>query len=269
MLFGGELAARAYDAWVSRGAPYRSEEFIRELSEYQKKSIDLVHSLDSLSEPELREGAQGVLRMLAFTVEAYHRKADGIRVNANYMIPTAPTDDLVQQALFTTRDRHVNSFRCFLQLVMWAEHSDGCPEDVLLPVELPSSHHPLLFGAPHAFVHQEMQVVGNTEDLWQVTQAEEYAPTRMQIAEFFKRQSDRFKSFASFPMSVPPGKAHTCQHPVMGVVNIDSNKTALLGQHRSNQAKLRQVLAPLIHILSYYVWRLHFLPHAGAEGAVH
>jgi hypothetical protein len=219
--FWYEAGSRLYDVWSRRSAPYSSDEFTAKLSEFHIQSLELVRKIDSLNPLELQQGSRSVLKMLALTVEAYHRKS-GVRVNANYMIPYAPTAELLRRALFVQKNRGVDSFQCFLRIEAWADPSDGLPEDVILPVEQPvSTEAPLLFGAPKAFVLKESDVIRDTSELWKITQSEPYFAIRREIDDFFKAQRDRFQSFASFPVPLPPVDIqHTCSHPVLAVVNM-------------------------------------------------
>lgn len=51
----------------------------------------------------------------------------------------------------------------------------------------------------------------------------------------------------------------------MGVVNVQADKTAVLGVFRGNQRKMQSLLSPFLHTLSYYVMWLHFRPHGAGQ----
>jgi len=254
-----EAGARIAHAFTNRGAPLYEEAFIRGYSEYLRNAIDLVTELDDLKPQELRDSAQSVLNLMALIVKGYHGKSkDDLVVNANYMIPNDPTKALLSRAMLVHKDRQPEAFLCFLELIMWAEKSDACPGDVVLPVEKPDSTTTMLFGAPKAFVSKSVQIVADTTEVWQEVQDHENQDVREEASKFFKKQHDRFRSFASFPVLAPANMGASFPHPVIAVVNVDSSRPHVLGKPLVNRTKMRYVLEPVIHVLSHFLCRLHY-----------
>ncbi len=252
----GELGKRGYDSWVSRGAPFHSDEFMQKHSQFLRGSIDLVPGIDVLPSEKIDEGISSLLDHLASVVKAYN-KGRQITINANYMIPRPPTVELRDQAIFTRRDRDTSSFLCFLTLEKWATPDSACPQ-IVLPVEKPISTDAILFGAPKAFVYKRTQVIQDTLDMQDAFYEHENERIRRWMKDFFDSQGERLRSFASFPVVAPEPVRHSCPHPVIAVVNIDSNGRRLLGYHWSNQHKLGLALEPVIHILSHFLVRKHY-----------
>lgn len=266
MTFGGllellGLGKRIYDAWVRRGAPFHSDEFMAKNSQFLRYSIDLVPGIDSLGRSDIDSGITALLSHLASIVKAYNKGA-GTFVNANYMVPYEPTAEMRDAASFCRKDRDPSSFHCFLRLEKWAVPDGACPS-IVLPVERTGTVDPNLFGAPSAFLYNRSEVINDTldVDLW----GYEASHLRIEIDAFFKAQQKRLRSFASFPVVAPAAVKHNCPHPVIAVVNLDSNVRFLIGRHWSNQHKLGLALEPVIHILSHFLVRKHFLDLETAE----
>lgn len=259
-----EIGTRGMDAVRSYGAPYNSDEFIEAHAEALKNAVDLLPDLGSLSQPQLEEAAKDILRQVAAVVTAYHRKLD-IHINANYMIPMPATADLRDQAAFTRPGRDLSSFGCFLVLKTWAHPPAGLPVTLVLPVETNPPTDETLFGAPAAFVNNRDYLVNDTLEVWPHFQDQESSKIRRDLADYFNQHRGRLRSFVSMPVRPPAaGRYGQCAKDVIGVVNVQSTATYPLGFFKGNQAKLRLVLTPLLHVLSYYLVRLYYWPDAGA-----
>lgn len=260
-----EIGSRVYDVARSHGAPYNSEEFVQEVSDYLRDAIDLLPDLSSLTQEQIKTGACAVLRMIAATVEAYHRKTD-VSIGANYMVPVVPTKELrarIEARRFIETGRELSDFECFLETKLAATGGPrGIPTDLVLPVERAEKSARQLFGASTAFQSQRMQLINDVRHevghaLWEHPDQ----PVKNAVMEYFdNHKKNGLLSFASLPIEPPLSRPHTCDRHVMAVVNIHSNNTYLLGWYEGNRNKLRLVLEPLLHILAQHVLLLDFPP---------
>ena len=255
-----ELAKRGYDYWETRGAPFHRYEFMQKYITFLRDSIDMVPNINALPVEEIPAAMTGLLQTTAAIVHAYHG-SEKVAVNANLMVPMAPTRPLRDQAKFVRKDREVDSFRGFLHLEQWAYPDGNCPT-VVLPVEKEGAMDPQLLGAPECFVTGKMQLIGDTLDIHNQLLDHENYSIRKEVGDFFDGQKKRLRSFVSFPLLPPKNVAHSCPHSVLAVVNIDANRKHLTGMHFANQHKLGLALEPVIHILSHFVVRRYYRPAA-------
>jgi hypothetical protein len=77
-------------------------------------------------------------------------------MNANYMIPQPPSDELMAAALFCDPKRRSNSYACFLELQVCARRTGS----VVLPVDTTSQD--MLFGAPKTSSTGSAEIIRNT-----------------------------------------------------------------------------------------------------------
>lgn len=256
-----EWGPRALDLFEHRGSPYTSEEFVESYAKGVRDAIDLVPDVLQFGEAELRAGSEGVLSHMASVVRAYHGHK-GVAVNANYMVPTAPTQTLLDEARFCRKERRPDTFGCFLVLEQWAKPQDSLPGRLVLPVEHADGGDALLFGAPKAYLMNTPQIIDDTSQ-WDLASDHESQKVKVELSEYFKRHAEHFQSFVSIPIAPPSGRAFAaqvgCSHLVMGVVNIQCSRKNILGRVAANQRKLLMVLLPLVHILSYYLLRMNAL----------
>jgi hypothetical protein len=249
------------------GAPFQRPEFVHAFFESLSKGAELIQAIDNLSDEDLEKGAQGTLASIAAVVRAYTRKKN-VKVNANYYVSVQPSTTVLENARFCRHDRILTSFRCFLVLKQWAHAVDALPQALTLPVECctrtadgKAGNDPLLFGAPWSFAHNEPYLVSDTGEIWRHV-VDHNEAVRREVGDYFRSLSSEIRSFVSIPIPTPAYgpyiRRHEYKQPVLGVVNVQSSRRALLGVFPGNQAKVRLALAPLIQNLSYYVLRLHF-----------
>src|SRR5581483_6280196 len=195
-----EWGPRAIDFVEHRGSPYTSEEFVESYAESIRDAIDLVPAVMTFGEAELRAGTEGVLSLMASVVRAYHGHK-GVEVNANYMVPEPPTDELLDAAKFCRKERRSDSFACFLVLEQWAKLIDALPARLVIPVENDDAgNDALLFGAPKAYVSNKAQIINDTSQ-WDIAGDHESTHVRTEIAEYLKKHREHFQSFVSIPVS--------------------------------------------------------------------
>lgn len=256
---GIEVAKRGFDAIQNRHAPINSDEFIREFKESQKKVVDTLALTDISSQPDdvLVAHTVELLRALAATVKGNLRRRDAI-VNANYMIPVAPTPELQKRAHFCEETWAHTSYTCFLETKHWAQQSPDMPAEFLLPVSTAPEH--LLFGAPKAFASGATEIIHNTKSAHRLINKKRSPDIHHAVQRYFRERHTRIRSFVSLPipcMRPVPGLA-PFRSENLGVVNIHSDQTSVLGVFPGNQRKMELFLSSNLQALAYFVAALHF-----------
>jgi hypothetical protein len=266
--FWVEVLKRGVDVVTTHGAPYNSDEFVEAFSTASKRAIDLLGDIKEYTPAELDAGAKGVLRLIASVVTAYHRQAR-LTINANYMIPVAPTPERAARARFCTKDRRAGTFGCFLELKAWATDDCGFPRGLLLPVERldeERSVDALLMGAPWALAHGKSYLVNDTLNLYEHMVSFENETVRRDVREYFDRHKNQVRSFISLPVVAPAGRENVCDWPAIAVVNIQSSRRRLMGWFPGNRRKLELTLAPLVQTFAHFMIRMYYdlLPFGSA-----
>ncbi len=232
---------------------------MRAYSDSLSSAHDLVEDISQLSPDEQDEAFRGVLQAIAIVVRAYHRKRD-VTINANYMVPEPGSEALLKAALFCDKRRQPASFRCFLVLKLWA-YAPGPLPYIVLPVDNhddEDSQQTSLFGAPWSFANGRASIIRDTQRLKKHLRGYENRKTRAEITEYFRKHRDHLRSFASLPIETPKGTSGFVPNQVIGVLNIDSSKTAVLGLFNGNQRKLHVALIPYLNLLAKLIVRRHY-----------
>jgi hypothetical protein len=265
-----EATTRGWDAIRNRRSPYNTERFLAAHDENLKRSIDNLQDISTHSVEVLAENARGVLRMISAVVKANIRDQN-VEVNANYMIPRPAAQDLMDGALFCDRKRRSDSYGCFLTLQAWAHDAPDLPNPVILPVDKAGNE--MLFGAPAAYSKNQTQILRNTRKAHKLIDKNKHREIRQQVENYFSENGQHIRSFASLPIRVPPFLTRpelqhfTCASTdTIGVVNVQSSKTSVLGVFEGNQRKLEMALAPFVHVLAHHVLRLHYVAGAAKPG---
>jgi hypothetical protein len=240
-----EGTTRAIDWYQTRGAPFRTDVFIEKHAECVKACINLATDIESLDNDEAREATTTILNMISNVALALRPDDD---VNANYMIPVEPTATTIAKAHFADRRLPPESFECLLELRGWAKDVPGFPREFILPVEKATGgHREVIFGAPEAYVANSVRFVRDTLHLRGELKGIERAQVRTEIAAYFKEHKSRIRSFASYPIQDPIGSR------VIGVVNIQAMKRALMGVSAGNQRRVTMAISPLLVALGHFV----------------
>lgn len=240
-----EVGLRAIDAVNSYTAPLNSAGYLNRYVASINNALDLMLSLNTLNEDQLRLGTIGLLQSASHVVQAYHDN-EKVRIISNVMVPRLATDALVSGSKFCNPDRRADSFDGFLQLTMWSDEADlRLPSDVILPIE---PHHKMgdcLCGAPLAYVSNDVQIVNDTMD-WNAWNGDDLVRNRQK--EYFQRHRGVLGSFVSFPVRLPDV---TMAAPLQAraVVNVQSNRTYAFGRVPANRRKLILLMAPFMQVL--------------------
>ena len=251
--FLGDLAFRGYDAYTHYAAPLNSDDYIKKYVATINNALDLMLSLNSLDENQLRQGTLGLLQSAAQVVEAYHA-SPSIRIISNVMVPRKASDALVTSSRFCDTNRRADSFAGFLELTMWSDQADQrLPLDVVLPIEPQHLMGNCLCGAPLAYVSNLVQVVDDTLDyrVWSGADG-----VRTQQEQYFKKHREVLGSFVSFPVQLPNLTPQGLLLP-RAVVNVQSNKRYAFGRFPNNRRKLILLMAPFMQVLGLCLARLY------------
>jgi hypothetical protein len=252
--FGIEILARVWDAVASFNAPFRTEAFVKAYADVVDNALDLAADVPQLGPQELEETTGGVLRAIALVVSAYHGHGK-VQINANYMIPMPPSKELLEAASFLDKRRKPESFERFLVLQDWGS-AHGTLPNIILPVEKQGGT--VLFGAPSSYSHNARYVVRDTRWLRKHLRGYESRELRQDVKRYFREHEKQVRSFVSWPLVASKGGDGIKANQVVAIVNVDSNRPAVLGLFPGNQRKLHIVLVPLLNLLTKLVVRKHY-----------
>lgn len=244
-----EVAVRLWDAARLRGAPFLKESFLDAYTTGLISAIDVSRRIAALTDAERQRAATSVLTIVASVVQASARKGT---FHASYMLPVEPTDEAIRTTCaFVDLRRRADSLASLLMLGGWSSSAgEGLPVPgaFSLPVEKPSQAGEDLFGAPCAYMNNTPSVVNDTLRLGGHTKNVQSRDTREAIDAYFRKHGDRLRSFVSLPLRVP--EATNGDRRVLGVLNIQSSTTYVLGFWDGNRRKLLATLVPFTHVLS-------------------
>ena len=256
-----EVGGRSWDAIKNRQSPYNTERFIQAHDENLRQTIDNLLDISDHSQPVLVDNVRSILRAISSVVKANIRDQNVI-VNANYMVPRPAAPELMKEAAFCDSKRRHDSYKCFLELRSWAYDTPDLPSRLVLPVDKTAGE--MLFGAPTAYATHRTVIVRNTRKVYKTIDKRKHPEIRHAVEDYFNAHRDRIRSFATLPIRVPTffnaqqlRQFNCAANDVIGVMNVQSSKTSVLGVFEGNQRKLEMAIGPYVHILAHHVLRLH------------
>jgi hypothetical protein len=162
-----------------------------------------------------------------------------------YPVASAPPD-IESRLRFKEKKRALSSYSHVLDLILWAENKPELPTALALPVEDPSdsvTRFKLLPGAPYAYAFDRIATIQDTAQLDSYFKTEgKYVDVAVKEEQLYYFREYSFKSFAALPINSGGDK--------VGVLNVQSNKTNLMGTTNENQKLVTDLLDPLKQALT-------------------
>lgn len=226
------------------------EGFFRSYAECLKTAIETAQTSGELHSEELLSAQQAVLRLVCNIVESFLGKPDGLKINASLMrdepLGNWSQGSQLKDVQFASSTRNLDAYRCVLHLTVWATPPNDEPH-IALPVAKNADI--LLFGAPKALVHGQMEYVTDTQNAAVLEElvSRQDDEVRAAITNYLQRKKDDFVSFISVPLR--------CGDDVLGVLNVQSNYPEILGHGESYRNDMDYCLLPLCSLLGILIAR--------------
>lgn len=265
---------------VRPGARLDSDEFVKAFNDALNASFAEFRTFDAVARPvpELEQGIAILMQAINAIVFSAQRQDDSLTINSCFMLPVLQADftpDLLRRVRFFVRDP--KDLLAVLALKGWADPIPGLVTDLALPVEGRETGYGnhLLFGAPRAFWHRRIEVIGNTlkpteRPRWwsgdpsrSPKRGRMYIPgeipfgIRNEIEAYFFENRELLRSFVSIPIEVPAEDRalHAAGYRdfPLAVLNVQSNRPRICGAFSLLAPALARRINPMLSILSRYI----------------
>lgn len=221
------------------------EEFVEKYTNGLIEAVKIISYLPA-DQQYVHSAQKQILNFISSFVKLYYEDKENLEISANLMLPhkvndyTTKEDKFNEDVKFVDIMRSPSTYQCVLTLSISSASIQGLTKNFTLPVD--SQKQRLLFGAPKAYVLDEItQVVDITNNIELNKVLEGQLPeVAKEIRGFLETM--KYKSFASLPLRD--------SDKTIGVVNIQSNQTHVLGKSKDQVEQVEKYIAPLISILA-------------------
>ena len=232
----------------------QSDDFFDSYIEHLGEAMAIRGDVDSYTTSAVRLVQAQVLKTICAVVATYHHSEKSRdKFNASVMVPEAceiwiddKTGNFKEAVHFFDVGRRPQACLSVLYLVCWAREPEMWKE-FALPVDCDSDY--LLPGAPRAFHNKQLQVLADTLDDKELDkQMPKHATeAKRQLRNYFETHEKNFRSFFSLPLLV--------NENVVGVLNVQSQETDILGINNEHGADLELCLRPFCALLAALIVR--------------
>jgi|GEM_PF-3375892 len=243
--YGYEYHRQQYEKLASQRTKRESQDVETFLLSYVKKLVFAMAAANSfkLSPESKRDVSVQILRYMCAVVSERSGLQD-VEVNANYML-AYPKSQLPVERLSQLRFSFGNPGRYPIYLALEEYAEDKGRESFVLPVEPKNGDGATMSlpGGPLAFLKNDTVVEDDTQ---KIRFAKKVPPNVVrEMREYF--ESKNFRSFGSLNI-VGQGKQ-------LGIVNIESNLTHVLGRTREEKKQIMALLHPFCLLLGEVIKR--------------
>jgi hypothetical protein len=253
------VVAQWYDKYLSMQESAREQKlvlhnraFVDTYAAAVNDSVSAAYLASRMTQQERYIAQKNILIAIANIVHFFYEEKEGLEINACYMlaygVDTLP-NGIAERIRFTERKRPISTYGHVLDLALWAYERPDLPKALALPVEDPNDdimRYKLLPGAPAAFALGRIEVVESTDDLdpyFRGAGKSVDPVVREEQLNYFRERG--FKSFVSIPLT------RNRNEKIFGVLNVQSNKTAVLGPKNCHQKLVTDLLGPFAHALGF------------------
>lgn len=220
------------------------EGFFPVYAECLQSAIEVTQNAQGLTGEEIRGSQKAILKLICRIVELFLGSQDNLHVNASLMrcepVEKWSENGHFHDVIFAAPSRALDAYRCVLHLSVWAKAPNDSAR-ICLPVAKQSDI--LLFGAPRTFVSGVMEYVANTRDAATLSElvARQDDDVRDEIKRYLDQRREFFVSFVSVALRYG--------EETLGVLNVQSDQTEILGPDRIYGSDLERCLSPLCALL--------------------
>lgn len=241
---GAALAKEVVDKRLGRGK-FAKGDFSERYSEALSCAVETIQDVSGYGVSQFNKCVPAILKVIVSIVELCW-KQHGVEVHANVMIDLPV--DFVEASEFHRRVQFTHEFDVpqkvyakILKIEWWEGKDHGCPDDFILPISRDKDQ--LLFGAPRAFVLGKHQYISDSAAMTttSIFIRDQQSCVKRAIVQYMALAP--FKSFVSIPLAFGD--------TVIGVLNIQSNQTHILGLGSKREKEILNYVRPFASLLAY------------------
>lgn len=269
VLWAGALAQIAKDMWSENKGKRRIEsgDFFKAYIAHTIDLMALTPDVSTFSPQASRLVQSNVLQTICALVATYHQEKDNGKVrakfNASVMVVEGcdawiETQDGNLQFKSSVRfwdvNRGLQACDNVLHLTCWAEEPENW-QPFVLPIDKDDDY--LLPGAPRACAEKQMQIVSDTDELWNNDVAKHAITVKRELRDYCESNEQSLRSFFCLPLE--------SEGRIIGILNVQSKSRDILGIDKEHSDDLELCLRPFCALLVSLLERerLATLPNAG------